>query len=189
VSLRLIQMHGAPGSGKSTLAAALGRELGAVVIDKDLIATALIRDGIAFSEAGPHSYAIAWMLLPSLLGQGFSVIHDSPCFWPQIEQNGRAIAARADANYHIIECICADEAELDRRLATRARLESNPATRLEGPMRPGMYTLDCARLVLDTTQPVADLVAQAVEYLIGGAPGRTPSAPASRLSATAGARE
>jgi predicted kinase len=158
-------MHGVPGSGKSTVARGLGAEAGAFVLDKDLIATGAIRAGVAFAEAGKVAYEAIWLLLPSALAQGFSLILDSPCFWPAIEENGRAMAARAGAQYLMIECVCEDSAELDRRLASRPRLESNPTRRGAGAGRPGTYTPSCERLLLDTTLPVDDLVAEAVAYL------------------------
>jgi predicted kinase len=161
---RLIQMHGVPGSGKSTLARALGAELGAVVIDKDLIATGALRGGVPFAGAGGVAYEALWLLLPSLLEQGFSVIHDSPCFWPNIEETGRAIAQRADAQYAMIECVC-DDGEIDRRLSSRRALESNPTARGAGAGRPGMYTPSCERLVVDGTRAVGELVADCVGYL------------------------
>lgn len=160
-----VQMHGVPGSGKSSLARALGAEIGAVVVDKDMLATGAIRAGVPISEAGKVAYEAAWLLLPSLLAQGFSVVHDSPCFWPSIEENGRRIAADAGARYGMIECVCEDTGELDRRLALRPRLESNPTVRGAGAGRPGMYEPACERLRLDTTLPVALLVDEAVTYL------------------------
>jgi hypothetical protein len=69
----------------------------------------------------------------------------------------------------MIETRCSDELR-DARLAGRARLESNPATRDLGPMRPGMYHPDCERLLLDSSHPVADLVADAVDYVASHAP-------------------
>jgi predicted kinase len=161
-----VQMHGVPGSGKSTLARALGKEIGAVVVDKDLISTGAIRAGAPFGEAGKVAYEAAWLLLPSLLEQGLSVIHDSPCFWPSIEENGRRLAREAGASYHMIECAVADTGEIDRRLTSRDRLESNPAVRGAGAGRPGMYHPSCERLVLDCTRPVDELAREAAAYVV-----------------------
>lgn len=163
--LLFVQMHGVPGSGKSRLARAVGEATGAFVLDKDHIATGAIRAGVPFSEAGKVAYEAIWLILPSALEQGFSVILDSPCFWPNIEDTGRQIAAGAGARYAMIECRCDDTAELDRRLAFRARLESNPRERGAGAGRPGMYTPSCERLVLDCTHPLDGLVTRALSYL------------------------
>ena len=161
----LVQMHGVPGSGKSTLARALGAEMGALVVDKDLLASGAIRAGVPFAEAGKVAYEAIWLLLPSVLRQGFSVILDSPCFWPVIEETGRRVAGDAGARYLMIECACDDAGELDRRLSVRPRLESNPTVRGSGAGRPGMYSPSCERLVLDTTQPVEAVVHQAFAYV------------------------
>jgi predicted kinase len=161
----LVQMHGVPGSGKSTLARSLGTEIGAVVVDKDALTTGAIRAGVPISEAGKVAYEAAWLLLPSLLAQGFSVVHDSPCFWPNIEEQGRRIATESGAPYAMVECRCEDLAELDRRLASRERVESNPTARGAGAGRPGMYEPSCERLIVDGTRPLSDLVREAVAYL------------------------
>ena len=158
------QMHGEPGSGKSTLARAIGRVLGAVVIDKDILATGPIRAGVPFDDAGKVAYETLWLLLPSFLNQGLSVIVDSPCYWPNIEEQGRAAAAQAAAGYAMIECRCDGEL-IERRLATRHRLESNPRKRGAGFGRPGMYEPSCERLVLDAARPLDELAADALAYL------------------------
>lgn len=163
MTLALIQMHGHPGSGKSTLARALGHTLPGVVIDKDVIASALIRHGIPFSEAGAPSYQVMYAQAERLLADGHSVIFDSPCFWPLIEETTRRIAREAGAKWLMVETVCPDDVR-DARLTSRARLESNPAARDLGPMRPGMCTPTCERIIIDTTVPIA----QAVEVALVG---------------------
>ncbi len=160
-------MHGEPGSGKSTLARALGRALPAVVIDKDVIHSALLRAGVNPAVAGGASYESMRALARSLLEDGCSVIFDSPCFWPQIEASGRAIAVQFGAPWMMIECVCPPDL-IEHRLATRDRLESNPLQRGAGAGRPGMYVPACDRLVLDTRRPLEELVADALAYVYAG---------------------
>jgi predicted kinase len=160
----LIQMHGHPGSGKTALARALGRALPAVVVDKDVIASALIRSGVAFGQAGAPSYQVMYAQAERFLADGHAVVMDSPCFWPRIEETTRAVAASAGVPWLMIETACPEELR-DARLAARERLESNPAARDVGPMRPGMYHPDCERLVLDSSRALEDLVVEAVAYV------------------------
>ena len=157
-------MHGEPGSGKTTLAAALAPRVPALHLDKDVISSALIRGGIAPAEQGPGAYETLRSLAASFLAQGHSVILDSPCYWPAIEESGRAIAARFRILWFMIECQ-SPPAVVEHRLASRARLESNPARRGAGAGRPGMYQPVCERLILDTRQPLESLVADALSYL------------------------
>ena len=174
VMLTFIQMHGEPGSGKSTLARALGARLPAVVIDKDLIASGAILAGVPFANAGAVAYEALWLLLPSVLDQGHSVIHDSPCYWPKIEDTGRAIAARRRARYEMVE-VTADPDIVESRLATRQALESNPVGRLTA-LRPGMYRPSTPHLVLDSSRRHANELAEAaVAWLRESASAAEPS--------------
>lgn len=161
-------MHGHPGSGKSTVARALGKCLSAVVIDKDVIASALIRHGVPFAEAGAPSYQIMYAQAERFLADGHSVVFDSPCFWPQIEATTRHIAREAGAEWVMVETVCPDLIR-DVRLASRDRLESNPVSRDLGPMRPGMYHPACERITVDTTLSLAEAVEQLRTRLCAGA--------------------
>ena len=160
----VIQMHGHPGSGKSALARALGAAFRAVVIDKDVIASALIRAGTAWGEAGAPAYEVMNAQAERFLADGHAVVMDSPCFWPAIEKNTRRMAAEAGVPWVMIETSCPDYLR-DLRLAARVRLESNPVERDLGPMRPGMYHPECERLVLDSRRSVGDMVNAALSYL------------------------
>jgi predicted kinase len=159
MTLTLIQMHGHPGSGKSTLARALGVSLPAVVIDKDVIASALIRHGVPFGEAGAPSYQVMYAQAARFLSDGHSVIFDSPCFWPMIEATTRRIAREAAAEWVMVETVCPDDLRA-ARLASRERLESNPPARDLGPMRPGMYHPACDRITVDTTLTLVEVLTE-----------------------------
>ena len=165
----LVQMHGEPGSGKSTLARAIGSGLPAVVIDKDIISTAFIGGGQAKGSVGPGSYLALYGLARSVIEQGFSVVIDSPCYWAEIESNGRGIANATHSRYLMVETRCADPGEIDRRLATRERLESNPIARQGGPV-PGSSEPTCERLVVDSARPLAEIACEAIAYIRGVRP-------------------
>lgn len=165
----VVQMHGEPGSGKTTLARALAPRLPAVHLDKDVVMTAIMKTRIPREIAGPASYEALWDLGAELLTQGHSVIIDCPAYWPEIEQRGYATALGAGAAYHMIEVTCADTAEIERRLADRDSLESNPTGRHDWLGVPGTREPTRTRLVVDGARPVEELVDAALEYLQAGA--------------------
>ena len=161
--LFLLQMAGEPGSGKSALARVIGRCTGAVVIDKDVLKTAALEAGANDQLAGGIAYEAFFALADHLLGQGLSVILDSPSFFETIPAKGAAIAETRCVPYYFIECICADHDELARRLRERPRLRSNPGDEaLDGGGEtiapPGAY------LRIDTTQPLERCLALALDY-------------------------
>lgn len=164
MSAFLLQMAGVPGSGKSALARVIGHRTGAIVIDKDVLKSALMDVGVAESEAGGIAYEAFFALADHILGQEQPVILDSPSFWEQIPAKGSAIAHKRAVPYYFIECVCADREELARRLRERARLASNPGDEAldaewETKTPPGAY------LRIDTTQPLERCLALALDYL------------------------
>lgn len=163
--MMLIQLHGEPGSGKTTLARALAPRVPAIHLDKDVLMTAIMKAGIPRELAGPASYATLWDLAGALLGQGHSVIADCPVYWPVIEENGRGLATRLHVPYVMIETRCDDACEIERRLANREALPTNPRTRHDWLALPGTREPSGHRLVLDGTRPVETLVAEALAYL------------------------
>jgi predicted kinase len=177
--LLLVQMAGAPGSGKSALARALGRTLGIVVIDKDVIKSTLLDAEISWEAAGVAAQEAGFALAESLLGQGVSVVLDSPSHYDVIPRRGLAVAASAGATYRFIECVCEDLEEISRRLAGRLPRRSqwtglnaqapDGVSRAEqvGPHRWRTYGPDGGWLILDTRQSLPVSLAAAVEYLAG----------------------
>lgn len=163
--MMLIQMHGEPGSGKTTLARALAPRIPAVHLDKDVLMTAIMKVRIPPEVAGPASYEAIWDLARSLLLQGHSVIVDSPAYWPIIEERGQGLAREMGVAYFMIETRCADAAEIERRLATREALPTNPRLRQDWLAAPGTRDPSRQRLTLDTLKPVDSLVALALDYI------------------------
>ena len=165
----LLQMHGESGAGKSTLALAVGRATGAVVLDKDRIKAPLLEGGLDDTLAGGLTYNVAWLLLESMLAQGLSVVMDSPAFWPRIIEKGEALASATDASYYVIECVCKDAVEQERRLASRQRLVSQPVSRAALAValgRPGgVRELSHPHLCIDTTKPLNDCLREALRYI------------------------
>jgi predicted kinase len=167
----VVQMHGEPGSGKSTLARAIAPHIGAVVLDKDVIKAALLRGSVPEHQAGPAAYEVYFAQADDLVKLGHSVILDNPVYWPRVEERWHALAGRVGSPRLLIECVCADRAELERRLATRDALESQPRDALDLTRHPGSAATSFQpRLTLDTTRPISDLVDEAVVYLRAGVP-------------------
>jgi predicted kinase len=174
----VLQMHGEPGSGKSTLARAIGQRTGAVVLDKDVIKAALLRTGIAESAAAGGAYEAYFGLARHLVKQGHSVILDNPVYWESVESQWRTIAAGAGSPALMIECVLRDRDELRRRLAAREGLESQPREPLDLRDHPGSIVVDCDRLTLETSRPLAELVEDALAYIGVVAPGQALGRPA-----------
>jgi predicted kinase len=178
--LFLLQMAGAPGTGKSTVAKALAAVRTAVVLDNDVIKSAILDAGVEWTLAGPAAYEVLFALAADLLSQGRSVILDSPSHYPHIPARGIAIARAGNAEYRFIECVCGDQAELVRRLSIRSPRRSQmrrlgePPPDAKGSL-PGATPIgvhlwkthrpDSGYLSVDTAAPVASYLPKALIYL------------------------
>jgi predicted kinase len=135
----LVQLSGCPGTGKSTLARGVATATAAVVLDHDVVKSALLAAGVAAgggdpvadpedfaggAVAGPVAYRVAFAVAQRWLGAGRSVVLDSPCYYPQVLAGGQAVAHRAGVPYHYVECVVTDLAEVARRLRSRQPLPS-----------------------------------------------------------------
>jgi predicted kinase len=164
----LLQMAGESGTGKSTLARAVGRRTGAVVLDKDAILAPLMEEGLEAETAGGYAYRVLFSLARSLLESGHSVVVDSPAFYPSILQRGKDAAAEFDVDYFLIECHCTDALVHDKRLGTRDRRISQPATSIhviEQRSLPSRVAIGEPHLLVDTAQPLDVCIEKALEYL------------------------
>ena len=160
----LLQMAGMPGSGKSALARLIGRSTKAVVIDKDVLKTAALEAGADEKLASGVAYDTFFALANHLLGQGWSIVLDSPSFWETILKRGSEIAAERHVPYFFIECYCDDGDELARRLRERTRIASQPGEEVLGQDWE-MITPPDAHLRVDTTRPIDHTLSIALDYL------------------------
>lgn len=177
--VRLIQLAGAPGSGKSTLARELAKRYDAVVLDTDVVKTALLDAGVPWGMAGKAGYNVLFALADDMLGNGRGVVIDSPSHYETIPARGMELAQRHGVAYRFVECVCADVAELQRRLTSRTARRSqvpeigalpagadapSPAVRL-GEHKWQTYGPPGGHLVLDTGQALDRALAEAVRYV------------------------
>ncbi len=134
------------------------------MIDKDILKTAALEAGAAEDLAGGIAYDVFFSLADHLVGQGWSVVLDSPSFWETIPRRGTEIAEQRHVPYFFIECVCSDESELKRRLRERSRMVSQPgeeildvpATTIKPPE---------AHLRVDTVQDLERCLELALDYL------------------------
>ncbi len=72
-------------------------------------------------HCGKISYEMDFSLVDFYLGQGRSVILDSPCLYDDILEKGQVLANKYFASYKFIECYLDDFDEVNRRLQSRNR--------------------------------------------------------------------
>jgi len=174
IALSLIVFSGLPGTGKTSLAEATGRALSLPVFSRDRLEATLRRCQIT-SEHGRGAGWAAYELLTDLartqLRLGASVILDSVATYTNVRATWRALAARHQAGFRVVECICSDEALWRQRLLSRDR------------HIPGWYELDWRdveavrrrfvpwtgeRLVVDSVEPLETNLAKVIAYLKTG---------------------
>ena len=168
-----IQMSGFPGSGKSTLSRQIAKRTGAVLIDHDIVKSALleaIEGEIDNSLAGKISYNIDWSLIEFHLSQGHDVIFDSPCLYDELVRKGTNLSTKYNATYKYVECYIDDVKEVNFRLNNRERMTSQiKEITSEEAFR---YTINNSKkpadikcLLVDTSKPLESYVEDVLEYV------------------------
>ncbi|RKN71215.1 AAA family ATPase [Paenibacillus ginsengarvi] len=170
-----LQMSGYPGSGKSTLAKAIAARTGAVIVDHDVVKSALL--GAMASrvpdDAGGISYEIDWALVEFQLSLGRSVIMDSPCLYSIQLEKGTALAERYRVRYKYVECFLGDNQIRDHRLKTRERKISQvgelPAelknTILTPEQSKSIRPSEARYVIVDTEQALESYIEEVEAYL------------------------
>ncbi len=108
-------MSGFPGSGKSTLAREIAKSTGAVIVDHDIVKTALLSSTnnrrVKIEKEGPITYDIDWALVDFYLSLGHKVIYDYPCLYEEMTSNGIRLSEKYNVIYKYVECYLADMEE------------------------------------------------------------------------------
>lgn len=120
----LLQMAGYPGSGKSTLSRRIAKSMSAIVIDVDIIKSAMIKSKVQDDILANASYSVVFDLAEYYLGMQLSVIIDTPCYYKESLDNGIRVSKKYGASYKYIECKVEDYSIIENRIYSRERLPS-----------------------------------------------------------------
>lgn len=163
----LVLVVGLPGTGKSTLTAALARELGWPVLDKDVLGDVLLEGQLPQTQAAQLAYKLLFRLAEAfVVEQGQSVFVESAGRQPFILEWARALTTRSGAKLTLIRCV-APAATRAERLATRtpgpSQWTHNQAT--DEDQEQWYAHLPQDALVLQTDKPLGEMVAYALTVL------------------------
>ncbi|MEU0091282.1 AAA family ATPase [Kribbella sp. NPDC006257] len=121
---QVVVFTGLPGTGKSTVAELVARELGAPAFAGDWLLGALKPHGLLTGLDRPAFLAMYYDLLTTLMNRqlmlGQSAVMDCLINDELVDRWSKS-ARQYDAQFHVIECVCSDEAEHRRRVETRTR--------------------------------------------------------------------
>lgn len=168
-----LQMSGFPGSGKSTLAKRIAKEVGAVIVDHDVVKSALLtatENELERSVAGKISYSIDWALVDYYLSQGLNVILDSPSLYSEMVDKGVNLTEKYQASYKYIECYLNDIKEINKRLSERKRMvsqieqaasEETFNKTIQNSKKP--EHIEC--LTVNTAEPIEQYLGRVMQYL------------------------
>jgi predicted kinase len=129
-----------------------------------VLKTAALEAGAKEELAAGVAYDVFFALADNLLGQGWTVVLDSPSFWETIPKRGIEIAQQRHVPYFFIECVCDDNDELARRLRERPRLASQPGEEILETPSTTIKPPD-AHLRVDTTNDIQRCLSLALDYL------------------------
>jgi predicted kinase len=122
-----------------------------VVVDTDVLKSALIDGGVPLADSGRVAYAAALALSRDLVAQGKSVVFDSPCRYQALLDAGAAIANEAGVHYGFIELWASDVSLLLARLDRRTPKVSQVASATD-PARGTEWEFGTAEATLLTWQ-------------------------------------
>jgi predicted kinase len=172
----LVVLAGLPGAGKSTIARALVERRPMVWLRVDVVEAALLASGFARSfETGLAAYVVARDVARDHLRIGQDVVIDAVNGVEEARAMWRELAAETGARRRVIEIVCSDRGEHQRRIRDRGSpTPPLPAVRWEEVGRREYLPWSEPLLRLDGSRPVGVNVSAIVADLdrVGG---RAPS--------------
>lgn len=165
----LIAMAGLPGSGKSAVAGEVARTLGCALLSVDPIEGAMWRAGITRDQpTGLAAFVVAEDLAREQLLIGNDVIIDAVNDVDAARGQWVSLAAELGHPLAFIEVFCSDVDEHRRRLEGRRRGIvgfAEPTWESVIERRVGFETWTGARLRVDSMRPLAEGVAEVLDYI------------------------
>jgi adenylylsulfate kinase len=165
-------MAGLPGTGKTALAEALAQCLGGAVLSKDRVRAALFPPGtIDYSDA-QDDFCMSVVLQAA---QRIAVVHKVPFIFldgrtfsrQQHVRQAVEAAATAGASLDILHLHCPETLALER---IQRDSDRHPAANRDAALffrvQARYEPITRPKLCVDTSQPLAECVAQCVEYLV-----------------------
>jgi predicted kinase len=165
--LTLVMLAGMPGTGKSTLGRAIAASLDWLVLDKDIIHTALLQAGSSSADAGAVAYRVALKLAEDLVVlQRRSLVLDTAGRQPIILSEAQRIVRNSGARLKVIRCMLAPQVRA-RRLSAREPLPAQWSADETTPEQESVWYAHLPEdtLLLDTAPPLEETVEQALAFI------------------------
>ncbi|HET9790014.1 MAG TPA: ATP-binding protein [Candidatus Angelobacter sp.] len=164
----LVAMAGLPGTGKSTLARALARDLGGVVLDKDVIRAALFPPALIEYSSAQDDFCMSVLFQTARY-----LVAEKKTAWLFVDGRpfGRASqinllageAAAMGCGLKIILCVCSDASAKDRLF--REHIAANRDYKLYQALQKEFEPISLPHFVADTDRPLPDVISATLAYL------------------------
>jgi predicted kinase len=169
----IVIMAGLPGTGKSILCRALAKQVGGVVLDKDIIRAALFPPERIEYSAAQDDFCQSLMLQAAaylLARDPHAVIFFDGRTFSRRYQIDAVIqsAQKFGSAFRTIECTCSEETarqRLDRDQAAGRHPAANRSFELYQRLKATFEPIPEPKLIVDTDRPLDECVAPAGEFI------------------------